>query len=220
MRQKTIFTVPVLFLLAASPALATPMIARAPTPEEPKDRSTDIGVGMLLGGLAVGDLDGDAVGMQFSLGRRFGAWTVAGEFSYLGISHKEETKPPGTQTRVGLTGRYNILRFAGRKAPLMGTVWLEGGIGMERVRWDEGGVLTRPDAALGFGFTWAGVLDRRNPKKKKSIGWFAAFRVHFAQAPRMTTVSSTCAGPCDRATGPSRNDVSMFANFGVHWGRY
>jgi hypothetical protein len=29
---------------------------------------------------------------------------------------------------------------------------------------------------------------------------------------------ATCGGPCDTATTPSRTDVTMFFDFGVHFG--
>lgn len=221
MSQKISFSIPFLLLLSASTAAATPAIARSPQPETPKDRSTEVAVGMLIGGASVGKVDGTGIGMQLSLGRRFGEWTLSGEFNYLGISHQNDTEPEGAITRGSLIGRYNIFRFGGGSTPIMGTLWMEGGLGVQRVTWDAGGVLTRPDVALGFGFSWAGILDKDNPKKKRTIGWFVAFRAHFAQAPRPDVAPPPmCAGPCDRATGPSRNDVSMFANFGFHWGRY
>jgi len=221
MHQKLLISVPLLLVLTGSSAIASPIMARSPYPEKPKDRSTEVQVGMLIGGADVGDVTGSGVGMQLSLGRRYGEWTVSGEFNYMGISHRNDVEPEGTMSRVSMLGRLNVLEFGGGRTPIMGRLWMEGGLGVQRVAWDAGGILTRPDIAFGFGFSWAGILNRKEPKKKKTIGWFVAFRAHFAQAPKSTSAGAPmCAGPCDRATGPSRNDVSMFANFGFHWGRY
>lgn len=220
MRHKLVTVTPFLFLFTAATALATPAIARGPEKEDPADRSTEIAIGMLIGGIDVGNVDGTGVGVQVSLGRRFGDWVLSGEFAYLGISHQNDTEPEGSQTRASLISRYNLMSFGGDKTPIMGVFWLEGGLGMQRVAWDAGGILTRPDLALGFGFSWAGVLNRKKPEKRKTIGWFVGVRFHYAQSPATGEPEMvTCAGPCDRPTGPSRNDVSVMANFGLHWGQ-
>jgi len=219
MRHRLIIASPLVLVAVASAAHAIPAIARGAKAEEPADRSTEIAVGMLIGGADVGPVTGTGFGVQLMLGRRFGDWTLFGELDYLGISHKNDAEPKGSQTRGALIGRYNLMSFGGDKVPIMGTFWLEGGLGVQRFAWDAGGVLTRPDAALGFGFSWSGVIDRHKPEKRKTIGWFIGVRLHYSQAPSTGEPQTPmCAGPCDHATGPSRNDVAVMADFGLHWG--
>ena len=43
------------------------------------------------------------------------------------------------------------------------------------------------------------------------------FRTLIAQGPEMDG-PAVCGGPCSRATKPSRTDISMFFELGLHWG--
>jgi hypothetical protein len=45
-----------------------------------------------------------------------------------------------------------------------------------------------------------------------------AFRSLVGQGPEMAG-PAVCGGPCSEATKPTRTDVSMFLELGVHWSR-
>ena len=53
--------------------------------------------------------------------------------------------------------------------------------------------------------------------RRRHIGYFMDFRTLIAAGPDMD-VPAVCGGPCTKATKPSRTDVSMFFELGLHWG--
>ena len=57
-----------------------------------------------------------------------------------------------------------------------------------------------------------------NHGRRHEIGYFMAFRSFVGEGPD-THVAPTCGGPCSMATPPPRTDVTMFFDFGIHWGR-
>lgn len=204
----------------AQTASATPYIAASA--EEPSHRRNEIHIGMLVGGSDVGDVGGPGVGIQLNAGRRFGDIAVYGQFDYLGVgesSYEIESPRRGSLTRGGLAARYLLLEIGERESPLGVNFWVEAGGGYQRVAWDGGGILSRNDIQLGFGLQLDGKLGRMSPDPRY-FGPYFAFRANIARAPEAETGQMpTCNGPCDQATLPSRNDVSLFFNFGMHWGR-
>ena len=54
--------------------------------------------------------------------------------------------------------------------------------------------------------------------KSREAGYYMAFRTQIAEAPEQPGAMATCGGPCDAATTPSRTDITMFADFGLHFG--
>lgn len=210
-------------LLIPTGASATPSIATSD--EAPKkERRTEVNVGLLAGGTDVGENSRYTVGIQAQAGRRFGDLILLGEFGYLGLGRSDSANQ-GTMTRAGLTVRYSLLRTNNwskrpyKRSPVTGDYWVELGAGMERIAWDRGGVVHRPDLVMGFGWQMNVVIDRKS-NKPKYYGPFVAFRASGARAPESTlSMPSTCGGPCDTATPPPQNDISLMFHTGINWGR-
>lgn len=182
----------------------------------------DARVGMLIGGTDVGDADGFSMGISAGLGYRIGDATLRALFDHyrVGDGSTEAMVRRGRGTRVGGALRYSFANTDDRKSKGLGVdFWGEVGMGMEHVSWRQGGVLDRPSGELAVGFELDGRGERdRRTGKQRHIGYFMAFRSLIAQGPEMD-VPATCGGPCSKATKPSRTDVAMFFELGVHWGR-
>jgi hypothetical protein len=188
------------------------------------ERRVDGRVGMLLGGSDVGDADGFSIGVSAAIGYRVGDVTLRGVFDHyrVGDGEAEVMVRRGRGTRVGGALRYSLASSYDPDRTRGGAAidfWGEAGVGYEHVAWRAGGVLDRPSAELAVGFD-VDAFGRRNDRtmRRRHVGYFMAFRTLIAQGPAMDG-PLTCGGPCDRATRPSRTDVSMFFQFGLHWGR-
>lgn len=210
------------FLLWSTNAAATPYIATSQTPKEQGDRRTEVNLAMLVGGTDVGDSMRSSVGVQLDVGRRYGDLAVLGEYAHFGLGNEA---PFGTLDRLGLVARYSLLRTRGtrdrhgRVGPVSGDYWFEGGVGAQRIAWNDGGTLTRPEVVLGFGWQ-LNVVVGRGSEKPRYYGPYVAFRASVARAPETEEgAAAICAGPCDDPSGPPRSDVSMFFHFGINWGK-
>jgi len=214
-------------LLISSTASAQVVVARdgyASPPEETgpaAPRRVEARAGLLLGGSDVGDADGFSLGLTTGLGYRIGDITLRGRFDYyrVGDGDDEAMSRRGRASRIGGALRYSfastdVTDSAGGAA---GDFWGELGLGLEHVAWKHGGVLDRPSAEVALGFDIDGYGRRRADGRRHHGGMFMAFRTLLAQGPEMA-VPLTCDGPCDKPTRPSRTDVSMFFELGVHWG--
>jgi len=209
---------PAVVVGAPSPALAEVEIA---TSAPPAERRFDLRIGLLTGGADVGDVTGPSSGVHASAGYRIGTVTVMGEYAYLhvGDASTDRLSRDGNLTRGGATVRFQVADVAKADGPLGLEFWAEAGVGVEHLSWQKGGVLDRPDLALGFGFE----LDGRGWSKSASgrqrhFGAYLALRALVARAPD-SSADPMCEGPCTAATEPSRNDVSLYFHFGLHWGR-
>jgi hypothetical protein len=211
----------ILLGLTSSAAAQSPPPAIA-TDAPPKEAGrTELDVGYLLGGGDIGEQRKFLRGLHGNVGRRFGDFVVLGEFDYLTVGHDQG----GTMSRFGLLARYSLLRTSavpdddGRRGPLSGDFWFEAGGGYQRIAWDVGGKLSRPDIALGFGWQLDAVIGRRDPKPRY-YGPYVAFRALLSRGPDPESSDPPmCGGPCDTPTRPSRNNVAMFFHFGVNWSR-
>jgi hypothetical protein len=208
-------------LLACLLALPTPAhadTAIAADAAPPAERQLDLRLGLLVGGNDVGDVTGPSSGLHASLGYRVGGVELAGEYGYLhvGDGQNDLLDRDGRLSRLGATLRWEIADVAKSGSPVGLEWWLEGGAGLERVAWDHGGLLYRPDVAVGFGLDVDG-RGWREPHPRH-FGAFIAFRALLARAPDPLG-PAMCEGPCTEATQPSRNDASMYFLFGLHWGR-
>lgn len=209
--------------IATETAYATPSIAVSKA-KKPKDQRTEVNVGLLAGGTDIGPVRRSTVGITVEAGRRFGDLVLLGEYNYLSLGNGD-AQVRGTMSRLGVTARYSLLRTRSlpkrgkRRGPVSGDYWLELGAGMQRIAWDDGGVVHRPDIVGGFGWQFNVVIDRKS-RKPKYYGPFVAFRVSAARAPESSVeLPEVCTGPCDMATAPPRNDVSVFFHTGINWGR-
>jgi hypothetical protein len=201
-------------------ASAQNVVASGELDSDPLPHSVDGRVGMLLGGADVGDADGFSIGVSGAAGYRLGDFTVRGLFDYykVGDSSDEIMQRRGRATRIGGAVRYSLANN-GNDQGLAADFWGEVGAGWEHVAWRAGGILDRPslELAIGFDLGHRGDPDRRG--RRREFGSFMAFRTLLAQAPQMPGAMATCGGPCDAATTPSRTDIDMFFEYGVHWGR-
>lgn len=187
---------------------------------EPMYKQIDGRFGLLLGGSDVGDADGFSAGISGALGYRLGDVTLRGLFDYyrVGDGGDEAMSRKGRATRIGGALRYSFAHNS-YDSNVGVDFWGEVGAGYEHVAWRRGGILDRPSGELAIGFDVGGRGKEARDGRRRKIGYFMAFRTLLAQGPEMTGVTATCGGPCTEATKPSRTDVSMFFELGVHWGR-
>jgi hypothetical protein len=188
-------------------------------PEQPAQHSIDGRVGMVLGGSDVGDANGFSIGAAGGLGYRIGDVTLRGTFDYyrVGDGSDEAQHRRGRASRFGAAARYSFANL-GADSTAICDFWGELGAGYEHVDWMHGGVLDRPNVELALGFDFGGRGDRDRYGRRHSAGYYMAFRTFLAEAPPQPDAMATCGGPCDTATTPSRTDVTMFFDFGVHFG--
>ena len=172
-----------------------------------------------MGGSDVGDANGFSMGVSAGLGYRVGDVTLRGLFDHfrVGDGADESQSRYGRSTRIGGALRYSLAN-SGQDSSFGVDFWGEVGAGLEHVAWGKGGVLNRPSGELAVGFEVDARGGERRPGRRRHLGWFMAMRTMFAQGPEMDG-PAVCGGPCDRATKPSRLDMSMFWEVGVHWGR-
>lgn len=206
---------------AATPAIAGPVDVE---PEPRGDRRFEVDLGMLVGGSDLSDQQRKTWGLHLNAGRRFGDLVLLGEYDYLTVG-KGSSLHRGTMSRAGLVARYSLLRTDSsidrphRRKPVSGDYWFEAGAGVQRVAWDEGGTLTRPDVVLGFGWQFNVVIDRKSDSPRY-YGPYVAFRANISRAPGgEMDETTTCGGPCDTATSQPGTDVSMYLHLGINWGR-
>ena len=198
--------------LVSTSAVASTLMMAAP-PEDPIAKRLEFDVGMLVGGMNLGTTRADTTGIALNTGMRLGELSILGELNYFGVRADER----GTMTRVGVTTRYSLVPLGDPKEFGTGDLWLEGGVGWEHLAWRSGGVLERPDVALGLGWQANIVMDKRSDHPR-FLGPYFALRALVAQGPE-STEEATCGGPCDRATRPAGTDVSFMFHMGINWGR-
>jgi hypothetical protein len=210
-------------VVAVDPSVQPTQVTQA-ADDPPGSRRIEGRVGMLLGGSDVGDADGFAMGITSGLGYRIGALTLRGRFDHYktGDGSDEAMSRRGRGTRVGGAVRYSFASTVDEERTSSGLgidFWGEAGVGLEHVAWRAGGVLDRPSGELAVGFELDGYGKRDyRSHRRRHIGYFMAFRSFIAQGPEMAG-PAICGGPCEKATKPSRTDVSMFFEVGLHWGR-
>lgn len=210
-------------LASTSIASAQTMVATDVAPERPTPRRLEGRIAMMLGGSDVGDADGFSLGFASSLGYRFGELTLLARFDYYrtGDAPMETLARNGRAARIGGAVRYELTGTGDPDPSAKGFAvgfWGEVGAGLEHVAWRRGGVLDRPsgEVALGVDLDFLGKADRR--ARRRHVGYFMDVRSLIGQGPELDE-PATCGGPCSRATRPSRLDVSVFFELGLHWGR-
>lgn len=218
---------PLLTLLTMTTAASANVVASdgyASDPERKTPTRVEGRVGMLMGGSDVGDADGFSLGVSAGLGYRIGDVTLRGLFDHykVGDGSSEAMSRTGRGTRLGGAVRYSFANTVDERKSRKGLgvdFWGELGFGMEHVTWRQGGVLDRPSGEIAVGFELDGYGERDDrTRRRRHVGYFMAFRSLIAQGPEMDG-PAMCGGPCTKATKPSRTDVSMFFEIGLHWGR-
>lgn len=184
---------------------------------------TKVGFGMLLGSYDVGHISGTGVGMHFELGRKAGPLYLFGEFDMLSVgesSYDNDNPIRGFMQRGSANIRYDFAQVGGKRVPVQGEFWIEGGIGRQLVQWHEGGRLARNDISFGFGAKANFRLSGHRAKKPKTLGFHYAFKAFVARSPDADLMlPPTCSGPCDEPTPPMQNDLGLFFNLGLEFGK-
>ncbi|MBA2543005.1 MAG: hypothetical protein H0V17_25415 [Deltaproteobacteria bacterium] len=224
-------TTPLLALLLMSTAASANVVAsdggyaspEGGTNRPPRPTRVEGRVGMLMGGSDVGDADGFSLGVSAGLGYRIGDVTLRALFDHykVGDGADEVGDRRGRGTRLGGAARYSFANTSTDKSGkgLGVDFWGEVGFGVEHITWRQGGVLDRPSGEVAVGFELDGFGERNDrTRRRRHIGYFMAFRSLIAQGPEMDG-PAVCGGPCTKATKPSRTDISMFFEVGLHWGR-
>ena len=199
--------------------LLVPSLAHAESIASGDERSAstphswDGRLGMMLGGADVGDATGFSIGVSAGAGYRIGDVTLRGLFDYYKVGDQDRH---GRGTRVGGALRYSFANNLDDRGVGI-DFWGEAGLGYEHVAWLAGGVLDRPSGEAAFGMEVMGRGERDRDGRRHYVGYFMAFRGLVGVAPEMN-VPATCGGPCSEATRPSRTDISMFFELGLHWG--
>lgn len=204
-------------------AAATPdCTAPPPRAEERGDRYAawriSGGFGVRFGSFLVnGDATGTAIPFHLEVGARRRRLYLYGGYELFSIDAKVASYAPddaaraaaqpligdgsGLVQRAGATARYTVARVADYDGGL--DVWAEAGVGVQHIRWDAGGVWTRPDVALGIGAS--GIVMGRDRHGGLSIG----LRVLLAPRNDDDGAPAVCGGPCDHPTPPSGTDRSF-----------
>jgi hypothetical protein len=182
-------------------------------------------VGVRFGNFTInGDSSGTAIPFHIDAGLRRSRWLVFGSYDVLGVTaHVPPPDDPARMTssvslgdgsglahRFGATARYSVGRFGESDGGL--ELWTEGGIGVQHLRWDAGGTLTRPDVTFGIGLTV--IYLGREHHTGGTLG------LHVMLSPRNDTSNTvpTCGGPCDTATAPGTLDRSFLFDITVPFG--
>ena len=205
---------------AVAPTPSVVVVAKESTPLAQRIEGR---LGMLLGGADVGDADGFSVGVSASFGYRIGDTTIRALFDHyrVGDSEDESNVRRGRGSRAGAAVRYSFANNNPSHDKSSGGLgldfWGELGLGYEHIAWRQGGVLDRPSGELAVGFD-LDAYGRKRGDRRRHLGYFMAFRTLIGRGPEMDG-PAVCGGPCTSATKPSRIDVSMFFEMGLHWGR-
>ena len=211
-------------ILTTSLLLIAGTAAAGSSSDDPFDKPrTKLGFGMLVGGYTVGPVSGTGIGMHFELGRQSGPLYLYGEYDMLAIGESSiDVEDPirGLLHRGSANLRYHLGEIGGKRVPVQGAFWIEGGVGQQRIHWHEGGKLTRNDISFGFGAQANFRISGRHAKKTKTIGFHYALKGFVARSPTADeNAMPTCGGPCDEPTPPSPNDLGIFFNLGLEFGK-
>lgn len=203
---------------------ATVVVAQAEPEGPPLSKRLEGRLGMLLGGSDVGDADGFSVGVSAAIGYRIGDATVRALFDHYRVGDSETEFDPrrGRGTRIGGAVRYSFANNNPDHDKTSGGLgldfWGELGMGYEHIAWREGGLMDRPSGEVAVGFDLDLYGKQKAGNRRRHLGYFMAFRTLIARGPEMDG-PAVCGGPCTEASKPSRMDLSMFFEMGLHWGK-
>lgn len=207
---------PKLCAVAVSAALIVPAGAAAAGEDGPPPlRGWSRGMFVAAGGGSVGGLDFGGVGLDLELARGFGRWQVFGEAQAAWASLSRPAPEPsglvgnvdGLRVRSGVGVRAVVRSMRPDHSAALELI-AEAGLGVERFWWDGGGVLTRPDVAVGAGFQIRGFTW---PIATIRFG----LDVLVAAPVDGASVAAVCRGSCPR-TSPGA-ESQFVTNIGVSW---
>jgi hypothetical protein len=182
------------------------------------------GAGLRWGTFLVNNIDtGTNMQAHLDLGLRKRRWWIGAEYALMATTLPAEELATravdpmlagdvdGLVHRLGGLVRYSISRLGSRDAGF--DVYVEGGAGLQHLRWDDGGAWTRPDLSLGMGIgTWVlGETDH--------AGLTVGLRITLAPRNDVKGARPTCAGPCDQPTPPTGVDRSFLFDITVPFGK-
>jgi hypothetical protein len=167
-------------------------------------RGSTARVGTTVGFIYGERLDVTAVGLTAAVGQRWGRLAVDAEYSYLTLQARgPSSQRLGDGQRLGVIGRFDVLRFDSRKvgANSLLAIYIEGGAAVAWNDWympayDEASRIVpidtkRVEGQAGFGIQ----LDHRLQEPigfPRRIGWFLGWRL--AMAPHATEDAAICRG--------------------------
>jgi hypothetical protein len=197
----------------------------------------EVGVGFEIGTFHTGEIYDVAYGFDVAGGLRLERLGIYADYMLLGLGAPSTTStgsrgttyalgdvtttpatsgtPSGLAQRLGLDVRYSLGRFAEAASgiALVGDLWVEGGLGEQFIRWNEGGALHRTDLSLGIGMQLGGRGSQHHG------AYFLGVRATIASSPPSATSGlATCVGPCDTPTPPLGLDKSVMFTTGVVFG--
>lgn len=214
--------------IASPPA---PVVERPYVPERSRWSLLRVyaAAGVRFGSFTInGDSSGTAIPFHLDLGVRRDRWLAFASYDVFGVTARVPSLSPaetaaarspelsslgdgsGLAHRFGVAARYTLSRFGESDGGL--DFWAEGGVGVEHLRWDAGGTLTRPDLSLGVGATV--IFLGRTHHAGITIG----LRVTIAPRNNASNAPPTCGGPCDTATAPASLDRSFLFDITVPFG--
>lgn len=162
-------------------------------------------LGWTIGGIELGPapMGDNGLGGELALG--LGRWQVFAEGN-VGRAHITDADAEGWRTRGGIGARW-IARAMHVDAHGGPEMLLEAGLGMDRIDWDTGGAIQRPDVSFG----WA--MQMRYAGKVQG-GIRFGVRVLLATAPDADTVMRiACRGPCPEGGEAGAMDEGFFGYF-------
>jgi hypothetical protein len=213
---------------ATPPTTTTRPMPIAAEPPPPAPWRLEGGMGWRIGSQLVdGHSTGTVNALHLEAGMRDGRLLLAAEYqlselqladaAFTGTARAGDGTPIysgdgcGLMHRFGANAKYSFARESESDGGF--DFYAEGGIGVEHVRWDAGGVLNRPDISLGVGAAMYGQSARRHGGT--SIG----LRVTLAKRDDVDHAANACGGPCDYATPPTGIDRSFMFDITIMFGK-
>ena len=180
---------------------------------------------------AVAGISGGGFGVDIEVARGLGRWQLFGDALFLSTSLAVNPTPAtaaaapttpaptpaptpviegpdGFETRLGLGARRVVRSFEPDHSAAI-EMYLEGGVGLDRIWWNGGGTLTRPDVAFGGGWQIR-MLER--PR----IAVRLAVKVIIQAPVDDAAMTGACLAACP-ASGHHGADSGFLAQFGVWW---
>jgi hypothetical protein len=169
-----------------------------------------------------GDDASDTMGGHVAVGLRRARWLLFTEYELFSISGDTVAVAErgdasvgfgsGVVHRLGAHARHAFARMNDDEISF--EVYLDGGLGVQHFRWDDGGYWTRPDISLGFGFTFWGAERRAHGAISAGVRILLAKRGDVGDG-----APAACGGPCEAPTGPTTFDRSIMVDVTLAFGR-
>ncbi len=144
--------------------------------------------GTAVGFSEIGDRTISTLGGQLAIGYRLGPVELDVEYEDLAmlqlLGDRSRNENRGALFRLGVTGRFYILRFGGERPEPRSVLrlYVEGGAGRQSARWSTGEEFDRSDASAGAGWLLEHRLSSRGTLPFQSIGWQFGWRLSGARA--------------------------------------